>query len=179
MGLGLVVVFAVALPKIESDESISLPATLPGGWTSVELVGSASDDPQQPEGYADQQQQALDYVRDGLDDVYDVPTTFRAYTTQEQDAFLTVSVIGAPGGAFTPDGFADPELVGLERAPVELIRDGDAVCVVNWQSASPDEPPLHVSCQLSQDGRTIQVGVSTVSVEDAVDLIHDVADSLR
>lgn len=181
--LAVLFVFAVLLPRAAGGSHggsvAALPDTLPGGWTALETL-----DP--PEGagddFAEQQQSAVDFVGQALDDVYDEDTAFRAYTTEDFSSFVTVTVFAAPGGAFgPPNGVADPETLQLDKAPVELVREGDAVCVVNNQTGQPGQPsdpaalPLGVSCQLSEGGQTFQIGSQQLSVDETVELLEAVA----
>lgn len=165
--LALVVGFAVGLPKVESEgvESAALPAELPGGWVALESLDGS-------------QAGAIDYVNGVLGSVYaGEPTEFRAYANEGQQALITATVFAASGGAFAPaNGVADPELLGLDRAPVELTRNGDAVCVSSYQSgaqSSGEDPPLSVSCQESHEGRTVQIGSQGLSIDDTVALLGD------
>jgi hypothetical protein len=189
--LGLLVAFAVALPEsAQSTKSaaatdaaapISLPDTLPGGWTSVDVVGPKGADPAQTKEFTANQTKALSYVTDALDKVYDVPTAFRVYATSDLSRYVTLTAWAAPGGAFGPNGLNDPELSGLARAPVELVRVRDSVCTVNWapvpagQPIDPATKPTGVECQLSEAGRTFQIGAGPMTAEETVKLLEAAA----
>ncbi|MCY7396976.1 MAG: hypothetical protein LH468_12670 [Nocardioides sp.] len=176
--------FAIGLPRLAQDEAssgVSLPDTLPGGWTAIERAGGpdGADDAE----FTAQQAQAVTYVNEVLGGVYDEPTGFQAYVNDARDSLVTVTVFDAAGGAFAPaNGVADPALFGLDRAPVELTREGDAVCIANYQSAAqsgqapqgdPDQP-LSVSCQTTQGAQTVQLGSQGMSVGDTVELLDRV-----
>jgi hypothetical protein len=187
LGLAGVFVFAVALPEITDPDAAELPDSLPGGWVAVDVAtppgggtdgaGSAS---------ADSQRKATEYVRRIYDDVYDEPVAFRAYTDKDFSNFVIVTVFTADGGAFgPPNGLADPDVIELKRATTELVRRGDVVCIANYQPVGLDEDetedsafPLGVSCQLPTDGHTIQLASNGLDLDDTVDLVHVVAESL-
>ncbi|WP_346384838.1 hypothetical protein [Nocardioides sp.] len=189
--LGLLVAFAVALPESahstkseaapDPDAAISLPDTLPGGWTAVDVAGPKGADAAQTKEFTDNQTKALRYVTDVLEKVYAVPTTFRVYATSDLSEYITLTAWGAPGGAFGPNGLNDPELSGLARAPVELVRIRDTVCTVNWQpvpvgqAIDPAAKPTGVECQLSEDGRTFQIGTGPMAPEESVKLLEAAA----
>ena len=88
--------------------------------------------------------------------------------------------------AAPPNGVADPALFGLDRAPVELVRQGGAVCIVNYQSAAQSgqapqgDPaqPLSVSCQSTVGGDTVQVGSQGMTVAATVALLDRVGAAL-
>lgn len=182
MLLAVIVAFAVLLPRLGegSHAAAELPDTLPGGWTSLEDL----DVPEgAPDDFLEQQAAAVDYVRDTLAEVYDDGTAFRAYATEDRASFATLTVFESTGGAFTaPDGIlSDPEALGLDKAPVELVREGDALCVVNNQTgqsgqpSDPEAPPLSVNCQLTAGGQTYQIGTQQLSVAEAVELLEAAA----
>lgn len=163
-----------------------LPDRLPGGWTALELAAGGDEaGATRDEEYAAQQAQAVAYVNEVLGGVYERgSTSFQAYVDESLDNLVTVTVFGAPGGAFAPpNGVADPALFGLDRAPVELTREGDAVCIANYQSAAQSgqapqgDPgmPLSVSCQRPRGAQTVQVGSQDMSVADTVVVLDQVA----
>lgn len=183
--------FAIGLPRVSGSEtasSLTLPDTLPGGWTALELAaagdqaGAAED-----EQYAAQQAQAVAYVNEVLGGVYDEGTSFQAYVDESLENLVTVTLFDAAGGAFSPaNGVADPALFGLDRAPVELTRQGGAVCIANYQSAAQSgqapqgDPaqPLSVSCQATEGEETLQVGSQGMSVDDTVALLDEIGTAL-
>jgi hypothetical protein len=182
--LALVVAFAVGLPKASGEpeeggataQLATLPDTLPGGFVDLAGVGG-------PQGG---DSAAIDYVNQVLGEVYpDEPTEFRVYVDQERQALLTVTLFAADGGAFfPPNGVADPQALGLDRAPTELVRQGEAVCEASYQSGAPgaasggDEEPLAVSCQQPHDGTTVQIGSQGIGVDETVDLLGDLVTAL-
>ncbi|WP_205473363.1 hypothetical protein [Nocardioides sp. SYSU D00038] len=183
--LGVVVGLAVGLPRLYDEDggSVDLPDELAGGWSAVDTVGPGGDDAAE---YAETQATATEYVQDTYRDVYDAPVGFRAYADEERQRFVIATVFPGPGRAFgPPNGIADPEVIRTKRAPTELVREDDAVCVVNWEAVSADddsqpepETPLGVSCQAPAGERTVQVSTSQQSVDDTVELLHEVAEAV-
>ncbi len=187
LGLGLVFVFAVGLPKLTEPDDPELPDSLPGGWVAVDIA-TPPDGSADSEGSAstDSQRKATEYVREVYDDVYDEPVAFRAYTDKDYSRFVVVTVFTSDGGAFAPpNGVADPEALELQRATTELVRRGDVVCVASYQAVGLDEDetegsdlPLGVNCQLPTGGRTIQLATNGLDLDATVDLVHEVADRI-
>lgn len=189
VALVLLAGFAIGLPRVVGEPAgptLDLPDRLPGGWTALELAaGGDQAGATRDEEYAAQQAQAVAYVNEVLGGVYEQGSTaFRAYVDESLDNLVTVTVFDAPGGAFAPpNGVADPALFGLDRAPVELTREGDAVCISNYQSAAQSgqapqgDPgvPLSVSCQSPRGEQTVQVGSQDMAVADTVALLDQVA----
>ena len=187
LGLALFVVFAVALPKLTEPDDAELPDSLPGGWVAVDIAtapGGSTDTSDSTS--TDSQREATEYVHKIYAEVYDEPVAFRAYTDKDFSTFVVVTVFTSDGGAFGPaNGLGDPEVLELKRASTELVRRGEVVCVANYQPVSVDEDdtedsdlPLGVSCQLPSDGHTIQLATNGLSLDDTVDLVREVADSI-
>lgn len=193
--LGLLVFFAVGLPKLiggDEGESAaggagvagSLPDSLPGGWQALE--DSSGPDGGDAAAYSQQQKTAIAYVNKVYRQVYDEGTQFRAYVNEEKQALVTTTVFDAAGGAFAPaNGVADPALLKLDRAPVELTRNGDAVCIASYQSAAQttgsstdDAAPLSVSCQMPHGASTLQIGAQGLSVAETAALLGELDKAL-
>lgn len=193
--LALLVAFSVALPSsseeppadrggagVGNHDPITLPDSLPGQWTAVDVASPGNDDAEAAAELAKQQEETVGYVNDTLDEVYpDYPTAFRAYANDDLTSFVTLTVFGAPGGAFSPNGFASADRLRLARATTELVRVGDAVCQVDWQAVPAgqefpaDAAPLATTCQLARDGRTYQLGTQGMAVDDTTALLDRVA----
>jgi hypothetical protein len=185
VGLAVLLVFAVAVPHLTSADEVELPDSLPGGWVGADIA-AVPDLGSGAEAFKASRERATAYVREVYAEVYDDPVAFRAYTDKELSRFVVVTVFTSDGGAFgPPSGLADPEALKLERATTELVRDGDVVCVANYQPVAEGEDggadadtPLGVSCQLPTEGHTIQLATSGMSVDDTVQLVHDVASAI-
>ena len=167
--LGLVVVAAVIVGALAieqaTDGDVGLPDTLAGGYR------------------AESDSKLFDSAADGLEEVLDAPVTVRGYVTSDAERQVTITVIDADAGPYAPSGpQADPELLGLERAPSELVREGDAVCQLAWGTIVPEgedvpaEEPAGVQCQLAADGRTYWLNGRGLSADDAVDILESVSD---
>lgn len=182
VALAIVVAFAVLLPETTGgDDEVELPDALPGGWIAADVATPADG-----ASTTDAIEKATEYVRSVYADVYDDPVAFRAYTDAGLSTFVVVTVFTSSGGAFgPPNGVADPEAVGLQRATTELVREGDAVCISNYQPVAVDDEdtegsdvPVGVSCQLPGEELTVQLATNGLSVDDTVELMHDVEESL-
>jgi hypothetical protein len=185
IGLGLLAVFGVLLPQLTEDDAVKLPDALPGGWVAADIAtvpstneGSTTD--------TGAREQATEYVRRVYADVYDDPVAFRAYIDADLTTFVVVTVFTSDGGAFgPPNGVADPDQLGLKRATTELVRRGDVLCVANYRPVAEDAEdaddsttPVGISCQLPTGGHTIQLATNGLSLDDTVELVHEVADSI-
>jgi hypothetical protein len=182
IGLGLFVGFGVLLPQLtEDDDAVELPDSLPGGWLAADIPA-----PNDGASGTDAREQATEYVRKVYAGVYDEPVAFRAYTDADVSTFVVVTVFTSDGGAFgPPNGVADPEQLSLKRATTELVRRGDVLCVANYPPVAEDADdtddsatPLGVSCQLPTNGHTIQLATNGLSLDETVELVHEVADRI-
>ncbi len=184
--LGLLVVLAVVLPKAQGDTgSADLPETLPGGWTAADAL-DPDDVPEaagaDAEELVERQVDQRKYVEDTYAEVYDEAPAFRVYTDEElrQVALVTVFETG-PGSFAPPQGLVDPEVAGLERAPVELVREGDALCAVSYQAVAAGEDsgePQTITCQQPSGSRTVQLTTQGVSVDDTFTLLDEISTEL-
>ena len=188
VGLALMFVFAVVLPEVTEPDEVELPDSLPGGWVAADVAAIPTDlvDEGDAAEFAESRERATEFVREVYAEVYDEPVAFRAYTDKDLSQFVVVTVFTSDGGAFgPPNGVADPEVLQLQRATTELVRHGDVVCVANYQPVAQGEEadedadtPLGVSCQLPSEGRTIQLTTNGLSVDETVQLVHDVEDAM-
>ncbi len=181
--LGLLVFFAVLLPRLSEDDAVALPDALPGGWIAADLAPAVDAD----DADAAARERFTDYVREVYTEVYDEPVAFRAYTVKDLSAFIVITVFTSEGGAFgPPNGVADPEALELKRAPIQLVRRGDVVCMANYRAVAEGEEdtegsevPTSVGCQLPVGGHTIQVSSNgNISLDATIKLAHDVADRI-
>ncbi len=167
--LGLVVVAAVIVGALAveqaTDNDLELPDTLAGGLR------------------ADESSELVDSAEEGLEEALDVPVTVRSYRTSDDERLVTVTVVDEAAGPFAPSGpQADAELLGLARAPYELVREDDVTCDLAWTATVPEgEPvpkddPIGMKCQLDADGRTYWLSGRGLSFGDAVDILESVAD---
>jgi len=187
--LGLLVVLAVALPKAQGDTGGSgsssaaaeLPATLPGGWTATDALDPA-DLPAEAgvdETAIERQAERRAYAEQAYGEVYDEAPAFRTYTDDTLQKYALVTVFSGEGHAFAPgDPPVDAEAEGLARSTSELVREGDALCAVNYQPTAAGQDagaPSSISCQLPTAGQTVQLQTQGVTVDEAFALLDDLA----
>ncbi|WP_133058949.1 MULTISPECIES: hypothetical protein [unclassified Nocardioides] len=190
--LGLIAAFAIALPKAAdggegepaaSTGPLTLPDTLPGGYTAADLPEAFTGD------YADRaaeisetQQAAREHGDQVLSDVLGTAVT-RTYASEDLHA-LFVQAFRAAGGAFAPDSLPDPATAQGQAVP-ELVSVGDAACIVTRAApqagAAVDEsaPPTYAQCQVSEGELTVQVGAQNLQPEDMVDIADHVLGLLQ
>lgn len=177
-----VIAAALAVERATTGDS-DLPATLPGGYGAADLTIYAPGDAEAAERSAERQRAVLDSAEERLEDVLDAAVTVRAYQTGAFDGQVRITVIDAAAGPFAPNGpQPDPELLGVERGPFELVRAGDTICQRAWGNVVsegkqvPDEDPAAVRCQLGAEGRTYWLSARGISVDDAVEMLESVRD---
>ncbi len=181
--LGLMVLFAVGLPRWEgegaqasphSDDasapagptgSIELPETLPGGFVAL-------DSDQIPAALSSRLPDAgtitsgLKRTAGDLADLFGAPAQIRAYVNPTTQTFATVTVLDDDPGLFVPEGPpADP--ADTRPKTYDLVRVGDAVCAqylgqptdAQGQPVAGDPVPRRAHCQVGTRGRTVDVDV--------------------
>jgi hypothetical protein len=190
--LALVAAFAIALPKASdgdegavSTEGLSLPDTLPGGYTAADLpeafTGEYAD---RAEEVSKQQRSTREHGDDVLADVLDEPAATRTYASKDLQTAIFVQAFRAAGGAFAPDSLPDPADAPGQSVP-ELVAVGDAACIVSRQAAQAGQPvdeaapPAYAQCQLSEGDLTVQVGAQGVATDEMVDLADHVLGLLQ
>jgi hypothetical protein len=182
--LGLMAAFAIGLPKAadaeeaEAEVELSLPDTLPGGYTAADLPESFAEGElaEQAEQIAEQQAQSTEYGDEVLPDVLGHPAVTRSYVVDGSKAVF-VQVFAAEGGAFAPNSLTDPATTGGAGGVTMESVDG-AACILSYgQSQSQDGAlgdPTSTQCQLSADGLTVQVQSNQVGAEDLAALSHEI-----
>jgi hypothetical protein len=169
IALGLLLIAAVIVVALwierATDSDVELPDELSGGFN------------------ADPSSELADSAEDNLADVFDTSVTVRSYQADGGDSQVTITVLDEEAGPFAPAGpQAEPGLLGLERGPFELIRDGDTVCQLAWGTLVtkgdelPDEDPIGVQCQLEDEGRTYWLNGRGVTADDAVEILESLTD---
>jgi hypothetical protein len=185
--LGLMAAFAIGLPKTaDADDStetgsqveLSLPDTLPGGYSAADLPESFAegDLADQAEQIAKQQGESTAYGNEVLPDVLGHPAVTRSYVAEGSKAVF-VQVFQAEGGAFAPNSLTDPEATGGAGGLTMENVDG-AACIVSYGQSQGQGlgDPTSTQCQLSEDGLTVQVQSAQVTAEDLAALSHEVLD---
>lgn len=173
--LGVVVAFGVVLPRVAGEEAAlpgALPDELSGGWTLIEVVEERGEGPEGIEGATE----AVEKSRDLLAEVYEEAPLLGAYVGDEPGSgFITVVLFASDGGAFVQDGLPNPD-----RPDVALVRVDDAICLeYRDPNAGAGSAPTYSSCQVSADGRTVQVGGNGQAPEDLVPVGHEVLEDAQ
>ncbi|MDI6909419.1 hypothetical protein [Nocardioides sp.] len=184
--LGLLALFAIALPKAVGDEHqavrLVLPDTLPGGYAAADdpAAFEGGDYADQADSIAEQERSNSDYGNRILPEVLGHAAVTRTYVLDGSKAVF-VQVFDAEGGAFAPNSIPDPEASGGAPAN-EVTNVGDGVCILSYGQGSTDAgppDPVFSQCQVSRDGRTVQIGASDVDADHLVATADDLLDGLR
>lgn len=185
--LGLVLVAAVVavglLVERATDDELELPDRLDGGFHATDTGEGFDVDADTAANLADREGERDELLSDALSEVLDADARVRSYADADLEEHATLTVVDAEAGPVNPGGaiVGDPEWLGLERAPTELVREDDAVCQVSWGETVPDgedvpdDAPLSVTCQLGADGRTYWLTAQQMEVSEVVDVLEDVA----
>jgi hypothetical protein len=179
--LALFVVFAVLLPKANGEGDLSLPDTLPGGYTATDLTKAYRD---APGATADKVAEAAATERsartygDKVLAASGVEAVTRSYVTKDLATPLVVQAFRARGGAFAPFQFADPAASQQGQSVERLVKKGDAVCIERGAAdGNGGVQASYVECQKSEGELTVQV-TSPLSLAKTVDLVDDVFEKI-
>jgi hypothetical protein len=193
VSLGLIVAFAIALPKgADADASsaptgeLTLPDTLPGGYTAADLpeafTGKYAD---RADEVSKQQRSAREHGDEVLTEVLDEPAATRTYASKDLQTAVFVQGFRAAGGAFAPDSLPDPADAQPGQSVPELLAVGDAACIVTPQSSQTGQPvpestpPAYAQCQVSEGELTVQVGAQGLQAEAIVEIADHVLGLLQ
>lgn len=185
-----VVGLAVLLPKVSgTGGSVSMPETLPGGFTSIrtaELPEQAQG--VDPDEFAAEQEEWVAYTEETATEVFGDPVSFDTYVSEDWQTAIYATVYSGDGGAVGPTmGLRSPESAeqqGMAAPPEELVSRGEAICKITWSQAPPGQQqgeqaaPQEVLCQQEHGGRTVQILTGGVSVDQATEYLENVADSI-
>lgn len=180
--LALFVVFAVVLPKATGETGeLSLPATLPGGYTASDLAAAWKGAPGATEQNIDQAAASERTSRSYGDKALaaaGVDAVTRTYVGSDYQTYVVVQAFRAPGGAFAPFQFTDPANAESGQEIQHLVKHGDAVCI-EFGSADGQggSQASYVECQKSEGDLTVQV-TSQLELDKAVDLVDVVYDEV-
>lgn len=182
--LALLVVFAVLLPRTTdgagAEEPLGLPDTLPGGYVAADLdrAFAGQYDEDQAETLSGRQASAREHADDVLGEVYDHAAASRTYASEDLSQAVFVQAFRAAGGAFAPEMISEEGAGSTGAATQELVREGDAVCIVQRQAVDPAagapadaDTPSYVECQRSEGELTVQATASSIAPEDLVALV--------
>ncbi|MBC9732989.1 hypothetical protein [Nocardioides marmotae] len=188
--LALLVVFAVLLPKAtggsNAEDPLDLPDTLPGGYTAADRgeAFAGSYEAEEAETLAGRQASARQHSDEVLDEVYDYAAETRTYASEDLTTAVFVQAFRAPGGAFAPETISGEEAAATGAASQELVREGDAICIVQRPAVDPaagapqDAAPSYVSCQRSEGDLTVQATASGLPAADLVELLDAAWDAV-
>lgn len=176
--LALAVVFAVVLPKVHGESgSISLPDTLPGGYTATDLVDAYKNAPGATDAQVQQASASARTTRSYGDKALadsGVTAATRTYVDKKLQTPLFVQVFRAAGGAFSPFQFSDPKTAQASEQVQHLVRKGDVVCIENGSSdGQGGVQPSYLECQKSEGNTTVQV-TSPLALDKAVSLVDQI-----
>lgn len=185
--LGLVVAFAIGLPKAADGEEsapeieIVLPDTLPGGYAAADEPDSFADGQlaDQAEQIARQQAASTQYGNQVLSDVLGNAAATRSYVIDGTKAVF-IQVFQAQGGAFAPTTLTDPTTTnGSGGTTMDDI--GDGVCILTYGQTQDGAPgdPIASQCQVTRGELTAQVQSSTIPAADLVTVVDGLLDDLN
>ncbi|GAB6985236.1 hypothetical protein [Nocardioides pyridinolyticus] len=180
--LGLMAAFAIGLPKTADAEEaepqveLSLPDTLPGGYTAADLADSFADGElaEQADQIAEQQAESTEYGNEVLPEVLGHPAVTRSYVIDGSKAVF-VQVFAAEGGALAPNSLTDPSTTdGGGGLTMENV-DG-AACVLGYGQSEDGSlgDPTSTQCQLSEGGLTVQTQSNQVGAEALAELSREI-----
>jgi hypothetical protein len=182
--LALAAVFAIVLPKVNGEnDTLSLPDTLPGGYTAVDLEkayasagsqGATDDDITKAAAAARNERTFGDDSLDGAD----MDAVTRAYASKDLQTGVFVQLYRAAGGALSPYQFSVPKNAQAGESIQQLVRKGDVVCIENGSADGQGSlQTSFVQCQKSEGEMTVQVTTS-LELDKAVDLTDTVFDQV-
>lgn len=184
--LAAMIGLAVLLPKAQGDEgtggaALVLPDTLPGGYAAADLESTFGGEyADQAEAISEQQAGYREHAEEVLADVLDVPAATRTYASDDLSTAVQVQAVRAPGGAFVPESISDPDQAAPGQGTQELVREGDAVCIVQRAATSAESTPdatgapSYASCQRSEGDLTVQGSAAGLELADLVAVLDDV-----
>ena len=188
VALALVVLFAVFLPKATRDDSadaspITLPKTLPGGYTSAAVPAAWKGNT----GVAGKEDQIAEQVQSELDfgDAQLKKTTGGSfgnaiYLKGGGQSIYFVQAFRAAGGAVSPGEISDPSKLQQGSSVDQLTTVGDATCIVTGSVAAGGQvQPAQTKCQQSEGELTVQVSAPSVAASDVAKVAALVLDQIR
>jgi len=174
VALALVVLFAVFLPKAEGDSAntsaITLPKTLPGGYTSAALPAAWKGNPSvagQEDAIVKQVQAELDYGNAQLKKTTGGGFGNAIYLKDSGQSIFFVQAFRAAGGAVSPGEISDPTKLQPGTSVDQLTTVGKATCIVTGSVASGGQvQQAQTKCQESKGQLTVQVMAPSVASSD-------------
>lgn len=189
--LGLLVVLAVALPKVaDADDDtgagqpaieLTLPDTLPGGYAAADDPASFADGQLAPQAdaIAESEKAGTAYGNEVLPEVLGTAAVTRSYVGNGTDPVF-VQAFQAPGGAFAPTSLTDPAASGGQGGTT-MEKVGDGVCILSYaqaQMGATDAAPANSQCQVAHGDLTVQITSGVVAADELVELADGLLDEL-
>lgn len=181
--LGLMAVFAVALPKLHGDTgTIKLPDTLPGGYTATDLPaafkGAPANAKSQVGTIVKSERASVEFGNKALKAAYGTART-RTYLGKDMQTAVIVQAFRSEGGSFAPFQYQDPKTAQQGAEVDTLVTSGDAICVEHGTATGNGGRPQtsYIQCQKSDNGLTVQV-TSQGPLSTSVKLTDTVYDKL-
>lgn len=178
--LGLVAVFAIAIPKLHGDGDIALPDKLPGGFTATDVASAYKDVPAQAKpqvaAYLKSEKKAAQFSDKALKAAYGSGQT-RTYVnlTPQSQSSIVVTAFHSQGGAFAPLAITDPATAAQQGGGDVLVSADDVVCIQHLAaSQTGSTQTAYYECQKSQNGLTVQVTSQAQSLSGAVKTTNSV-----
>jgi hypothetical protein len=172
--LGLVAVFAIAIPKLHGDGDIALPDTLPGGFTATDVPSAYKNVPSaaksQVATYIKGEKKSAEFSDKALKDAYGSGQT-RTYVnlTPKSQSSIVVTAFHSDGGAFAPLAITDPSTAAQQGGGDVLVSADDVVCIQHLAASQTGATQTaYFECQKSQNGLTVQVTSQATSLSGAV-----------
>jgi len=187
VALALVVVFAVFLPKAVGDTTdaspITLPKTLPGGYTSAALPEAwkgNSNVAGQEDQIVQQVQAELDFGDSQLKKTTGGSFGNAIYLKDSGQSIFFVQAFRAAGGAVSPGEISDPSKLQQGTSVDQLTTVGDATCIVTGTVATGGQvQPAQTKCQQSDGDLTVQVTAPSVAASDVAKVAALVLDQIN
>ena len=194
--LAAVVFFAVILPRVDaapegsdsaasgevSGDPVALPDALPFGLVAQDTGRLPTPPGAEAAEFQGQLKDFQDNAVEGYDDLFGVGAAFRIYASEDGSRQALVTVLDKEPGLFAPDGPpVDSEVAGVARPATQLVREGDAICAINWGQpvavgqAVPEGNPVLARCQLGDGGRTWEMAASGMPAADIVSTLDALA----
>lgn len=181
--------FAVGLPEVTGDEpeatddgteqggnSKPVAELLPESLLNQALVRFKDLDPR----YVAVADEFETYGAEKLTEAFGTDVATAVYVTPGLDAQAIVTLYDGESGLFLQDGPPEPPAMsGGQRPIADVVRQGDSVCIAQWepQSYEQDGAPFQAQCQRVVGGVTVNVYTTPgLSIEQTADLVDDVVD---
>lgn len=188
--LGLLVIFAVVLPKAHKHEvgqGIALPASLSGGFTAVDgLAYTSLPAAQQKQTSQAQFDQTIATLKKSgatenaaLTNAFGIAVSSREYVSPDFSSEVLATAYRGPGGIFgNGENLANSSTGGPGTATMQRL--GDTICYVDAGNPQAQSGP-QAECQRTSADLTVQVsasdGKAATASKYADEVFNGIADS--